>query len=177
MPYLCAMKQQILLISVLILLAGCGSKAPKQTENPDESVLTDSVITTEITEEAPETTLDADEVIQNAIRDYLMGNKDAVRFSERARQSLYESTWPEVQCSVEGMLDSPASFKDLTVKCVGAGLYKYECTCPDHAQLIELTYMVKLNGKIGHIVSMKLRSTLLNIIAAKKRETSVKRIL
>ena len=52
-----------------------------------------------------------------------------------------------------------------------------KCSCPDHAQLIELTYMVELNGEIGHIVSMKLRSTLLNIIAAKKREMSVKRIL
>ena len=126
------MKQQILLISVLILLAGCGSKTPKQTENSDEPNLTDSLITNEITEAAPEPTLDADEVIKNAIRDYLMGNKDAVRFTERARLSLSESTWPEVQCSVEGMLDSPSSFRDLTVKRVGAGLYKYECTCPDH---------------------------------------------
>ncbi len=132
MPYLCAMKQQILLISVLILLAGCGSKTPKQTENSDEPNLTDSLITNEITEESPETTFDADEVIKTAIRDYLMGNKDAVRFTERARLSLSESTWPEVQCSVEGLLDSPSSFRDLTVKRVGSGQYKYECTCPDH---------------------------------------------
>ena len=33
---------------------------------------------------------------------------------------------------VEGMLDSPASFKDLVVRKVGAGLYKYEAVCPDH---------------------------------------------
>lgn len=76
--------------------------------------------------------VEGDEVIQNAIRDYLMGNEDAVRFTKRARQSLYESTWPEVQCSVEGDLAFPSDFKDLTVKSVGAGLYKYECICPDH---------------------------------------------
>ena len=43
-----------------------------------------------------------------------------------------ESSWPEVQCSVEGELDSPASFKDLVVKKVGSGLYKYEAVCPTH---------------------------------------------
>lgn len=122
----------LLVIWLVKPIEGCGSKAPQQTENPDEPNLTDSVINDGITKEAPETTLVTDEVIQNAIRDYLMGNEDAVRFTERARQSLSESSWPEVQCRVEGYLDSPSSFKDLTVNSVGAGLYKYECICPDH---------------------------------------------
>lgn len=126
------MKQQILLVLVLILLVGCVSKTTKHSYTPDESDPTDSVITNEMTAEVPEVAVDGEEVVMNAMRDYLMGNKDAVRFTSRARQDLYESTWPEVQCSVEGMLDSPSSFKDLTVRCVGAGLYKFECTCPDH---------------------------------------------
>ena len=126
------MKQQILLISVLIFLVGCGSKPANNTYTSDESEHTDSVKPIEILTELTGATLDDDEVVLNAIRDFLLGNKEAVRFTERARQSLYESTWPEVQCSVEGILDSPSSFKDLTVKRVGAGLYKYECTCPDH---------------------------------------------
>ena len=126
------MKQQILLISVLILLVGCGSKPTNNTYTSDEPERLDSVITSEISTESTEATLDDDEVVLNAIRDFLLGNTKAVRFTERAKQSLCESSWPEVQCSVDGNLDSPASFKDLTVKCVGAGLYKYECTCPDH---------------------------------------------
>jgi len=127
------MKQQILLISVLILLVGCGSKPANNTYTPDQPEILDSMITSEISTGPTEATLDDDdEVVLNAIRDFLLGNTEAIRFTERAKQSLSESTWPEVQCSVEGVLDSPASFKDLTVKCVGAGLYKYECTCPDH---------------------------------------------
>ena len=92
---------------------------------------TDSVITADVTGDTSSEP-SSDEVVQNAIRAFLLGDKNAVCFTERAKANLSESTWPEVCCSVEGMLDSPASFKDLTVKKVGQGLYKYECVCPDH---------------------------------------------
>lgn len=125
------MKQTIILISALFLLSGCGSKTG-HPQNSDEPVTTttDSVITTTITDDAPEPS--SDEIVQNAIAKFLKGDKDAVRFTERAQADLLESSWPEVQCSVEGLLDSPASFKDLVVKKVGPGLYKYEAVCPDH---------------------------------------------
>lgn len=74
----------------------------------------------------------SDEIVQDAIARFLKGDRTAVRFTERARRDLSESSWPEVQCSVEGTLDSPSSFKNLVVKKVGAGLYKYEAVCPDH---------------------------------------------
>lgn len=123
--------KQTLFFLALFLLSGCGSKT-SHPQNSDEPVATttDSVITTTITDDAPEPS--SDEIVQNAIAKFLKGDKDAVRFTERARQDLVESSWPEVQCSVEGMLDSPASFKDLIVKKVGPGLYKYEAVCPDH---------------------------------------------
>ena len=126
------MKQTILLISALFLLSGCGSKT-SHPQNSGESVATttDSVITTTVTGDTSSEP-SSDEIIQNAIAKFLKGDKEAVRFTERAKRDLYESTWPEVCCSVEGMLDSPASFKDLVVKKVGPGLYKYECVCPDH---------------------------------------------
>ena len=126
------MKQTILLISALFLLSGCGSKTshPQSSDEP-VATTTDSVITADVT---GDTSSDpsSDEVIQKAIAKFLKGDKDAVRFTERAKKDLYESTWPEVQCSVEGELDSPTSFKDLTVKKVGPGLYKYEAVCPTH---------------------------------------------
>jgi hypothetical protein len=55
-------------------------------------------------------------VVCKAIADFLGGNDSAVRFTDHARQDLTESSWPEVQCSIDGNLDSPASFKELTVK-------------------------------------------------------------
>lgn len=73
-----------------------------------------------------------DEIIQTAIAKYLRGDDKAVRFTEKAKQDLAEFTWPEVQCSVEGLLNSPAAFRDLVVKRVGKGQYKYECICPGH---------------------------------------------
>ena len=127
------MKQTIILISALFLMSGCGSKT-NNPQNSGESVATttDSVITTDVTYDVqPEPSSD-DEIVQKAIAKFLKGDQDAVRFAERARQDLYESSWPEAQCSVEGLLDSPASFKDLTVKKVGPGLYKYEAVCPTH---------------------------------------------
>lgn len=123
------MKQTIILISALIFLSGCGSKTAKPVAN-DESVATADTLVSDASTDTPEPS--SDEIVQNAILKFLKGDKDAVRFAERARQDLYESSWPEAQCSVEGLLDSPASFKDLVVKKVGPGLYKYECTCPTH---------------------------------------------
>ena len=120
------MKQTLLLISALFLLSGCGSKTAKPVAN-DESVAPVDTVVSDVAAEPS-----SDEIVQNAIAKFLKGDKDAVRFTERARQDLYESSWPEVQCSVEGLLDSPASFKDLTVRKVGPGLYKYEAVCPDH---------------------------------------------
>ena len=126
------MKQTILLISALFLLSGCGSKTshPQSSDEP-VATTTDSVITADVTGDTSSEP-SSDEIVQNAILKFLKGDKDAVRFTERAKRDLVESSWPEVQCSVEGLLDSPASFKDLTVKKVGPGLYKYEAVCPDH---------------------------------------------
>ena len=116
-----------LLLCALLLLSGCGTKTTKPVTQ-EETVAQNDSIASEEPLPAPST----DEIIEKAIAEYLKGNEEAVRFTERARQDLDESSWPEVQCSVEGLLDSPASFKDLTVKKVGDGLYKYECTCPKH---------------------------------------------
>ena len=123
------MKQTLLLISALFLLSGCGSKTAKPVAN-DESVAPVDTLVSDVVTDTPEPS--SDEIVQNAILKFLKGDKDAVRFTERAQADLVESSWPEVQCSVEGELDSPASFKDLTVRKVGPGLYKYECTCPTH---------------------------------------------
>jgi len=124
------MKQTTLLITALFLLSGCGSKTAKPVAN-DESVAPVDTLISEVTDDTSSEP-SSDEVVQNAIAKILKGDKGAVRFTERAKRDLYESTWPEVCCSIEGLLDSPASFKDLTVKKVGPGLYKYECVCPTH---------------------------------------------
>lgn len=133
-----AMKQTLLLISALFLLSGCCSKTAKPVAG-DESVAPVDTLVSDVT--PPEPSSD-DEIVQNAIAKFLKGDNDAVRFTERAKRDLYESTWPEVHCSVEGMLDSPASFKNLVVKKVGPGLYKYECVCPDHGdRFVDFTTM------------------------------------
>ena len=124
------MKQILSLISVLILISGCGSKTAKRVANDESVAAPIDTVVSEVATDSPEPS--SDEIVQNAIAKFLKGDKDAVRFTKRAKANLSESTWPEVCCSVEGMLDSPANFKDLTVKKVGQGLYKYECVCPDH---------------------------------------------
>ena len=125
------MKQTLLLISALFLLSGCGSKTAKPVASDESVAAPIDTIVSEVATDTPEPSSD-DEIVQNAILNFLKGDKDAVRFTERAKRDLVESSWPEVQCSVEGELDSPASFKDLTVRKVGSGLYKYEAVCPTH---------------------------------------------
>ena len=129
MYYLSHMKQTLLIISVLFLLLGCGSKTAKPVAD-DMSVAPVDTLVSEVSTDTSEPS--SDEIVQNAIRAFLLGDKNAVRFTKRAKANLSESTWPEVQCSVEGELDSPASFKDLVVKKVAPGLFKYEAVCPTH---------------------------------------------
>lgn len=132
--------------AVLLILATwsmCYSPKEKatpdmsQTENTQADVsvaVEDTVISDDAgtDDAAVDAEPSSDEIVQDAIARFLKGDRTAVRFTERARRNLSESSWPEVQCSVEGTLDSPSSFKNLVVKKVGAGLYKYEAVCPDH---------------------------------------------
>ena len=145
------MKQTIILISALIFLSGCGSKTAKPVAS-DESVAPVDTLVSEVTDDTLSEP-SSDEIVQNAIRDFLLGNQNAVRFTERAKRDLVESSWPEVQCSVEGELDSPASFKDLTVKKVGPGLYKYEAVCPTHGdKFVDFTTISAYVARDGVVV-------------------------
>lgn len=145
------MNCKIILILGLVLTAGCGSKTSKPVATNDEPVtVADSIVS----DDAPLGTIDlADNTsIQDAIAAFLKGDKSAVHITGTARQDLSESTWPEVQCSVEGVLDSPASFKDLVVKEVAPGRYKYECVCPIHGDRFvdccTITASVGSDGKV-----------------------------
>ena len=141
------MKTTLSILFGLFLLSGCGSKTAKPVAN-DESVAPVDTLVSDVATDTLEPS--SDEIVQNAIRAFLLGDKDAVRFTERAQADLVESSWPEVQCSVEGELDSPASFKDLTVKKVGSGLYKYEAVCPTHGdRFVDFTTMSAHVGRDG----------------------------
>ncbi len=127
------MKKMFTLIIGLFLLTGCAQQSKRATGEPTTAAETTAAPSGAAHSDAPLTSgHDSDEAICNAIALFLKGSNEAVRFSEAAQKDLFESSWPEVQCSVEGLLDSPSSFKDLVVKKVGPGKFKYECVCPDH---------------------------------------------
>ena len=93
-----------------------------------------------------------DTTICAAIRNYLLGRSGGAILTASAKQDLTESTWPEVQCSVEGLLDSPRNFKNLTVKRVAPGKYKYSCVCPDHGdKFTDFTTISAYLGKDGKV--------------------------
>lgn len=106
--------------SAMLLSCGARTKAP-------DSTLTDNSMV-----EASANDGNTDTKIKTAIRNYLLGNSSAVRLNATAKSDLMESSWPEVQCSVSGDLDSPSRFKNLSIRKVGEGKYKFECTCPVH---------------------------------------------
>lgn len=106
------------------MLLSCGTKT-QHANATDVSTEKSAVETTE-------NDGDTDTKIIDAIIRYLLGDSSAVRLAETAKKDLMESSWPEVQCSVSGDLDSPSRFKNLSVRQVGEGKYKFECTCPVH---------------------------------------------
>lgn len=122
------MKDSLLFFIFLLLLSGCNNKSnsipPHSTDTAIELIVEESNPTTN--------NIASDDIICTAIKNYLLGKSEAAILTPTARENLTESTWPEVQCSVDGELDSPKSFNALTVKKVGNGLYKYECVCPNH---------------------------------------------
>lgn len=121
------MKCTILMLSSFLAFTSCVSKPanPAVEEHKEQNAPAEDTL-------CPSTTADDDQIICTAIKNFLRGKADAAVLTRSAKASLTESTWPEVYCSVEGMLDTPSSFVDLTVRKVGEGQYKYECVCPDH---------------------------------------------
>lgn len=136
------MKKYILLISILLVLLACGNKTNDTPQAlPVEETTTETVEQTtpkpfssddeEYTRALAEAPSDED-IICEALKEFLLGKPDAAYLTDRAEADIAESSWPEVQCSVDGTLDSPRSFRNLKVKEVGPRKYKYECTCPKH---------------------------------------------
>lgn len=120
------MKLLVFTLSSFLLLASCGNKT-------SDANVTDAVKDSVVVNQSEQSAItDDDKVICDAIRNFLLNKPDAAVLTKSAKSDLMESTWPEVACSVEGMLDSPAGFRNLTVKKVGEGRYRYECVCPDH---------------------------------------------
>ena len=114
------MKVSLLFVFFMLLLSGCNDKSnsisPLSAETAIESTVEESNPTAE--------NIDPDDIICTAIKNYLLGKSEAAILTPTAREDLTESTWPEVQCSVDGVLDSPKSFNELTVKKDGNGNYK-----------------------------------------------------
>jgi len=96
---------------------------------------------------ATEAQTNTDATVCTAIRNYLLGRPGAAILTAGAKQDITESTWPEVQCSVNGSLNSPKSFKNLTVKRVGVGKYRYSCVCPTHGD--KFTDFCTISAAIG----------------------------
>ena len=119
------MKQifSLFILVALLALCSCGGKSQVKVVSQVPADTVDAIA---------EVSVNADKIICEALQTYLMGDESAVEFSDAAKEDLNESTWPEVQCGVDEFLYSPSEFKDLEVKKVGEGLYKYECVCPEH---------------------------------------------
>lgn len=135
------MKSYRIILATLLMLSACGNNT---NDNPQALPVEDSITgTTEQTTPKPFSSDDEEytralaeapsdeDIICEALKDFLLGKPDAAYLTDRAEADIAESSWPEAQCSVEGTLYSPRSSKNLTVKVAGYG-YKYECVCPKH---------------------------------------------
>lgn len=133
------MKTNYILLATILMLTACGNKTK---DTPQALPVQETAMeTVEQTSPKPFSSDDEeysraeppseDDIICEAIKDFILGKTDAVILSDVAIASLAESSWPEAQCSVDGSLYSSRSSKKLTVKVYDYG-YKYECTCPKH---------------------------------------------
>lgn len=144
------MKTSSILLALLLMLTSCGNKSndtPQAMPAEDTTTETMEQTTTETVEQTTPKPFSSDDeeytralaeapsdddIIREGIKGFLLGKPDAAYLTDRAEADIAESSWPEVQCSVDGTLDSPRSFRNLKVKEVGPRKYKYECTCPKH---------------------------------------------
>ena len=144
------MKTSSILLALLLMLTACGNKSndtPQAMPAEDTTTETMEQTTTETVEQTTPKPFSSDDeeytralaeapsdddIIREGIKGFLLGKPDAAYLTDRAEADIAESSWPEVQCSVDGTLDSPRSFRNLKVKEVGPRKYKYECTCPKH---------------------------------------------
>lgn len=68
-----------------------------------------------------------EEIIKQELAKYIQRKPSNVTLSPKAKSGLFESTWPEIYCNVEGYLESPTD--DLWVDKIGEGRYRYSCIC------------------------------------------------
>lgn len=115
--------KRLIPILISVLICSCNQRT------------TNTATTNNASDKIPAEKINSDSIICSAIKAYLLGDKNAVIMAESAKEDLFESSWPEVFCSVDKMLDAP--WDDLTVRKVGEGMYKYECTCPVHGDKYE----------------------------------------
>lgn len=90
-----------------LLFISCGSQS--SSKSVSEFTISDSTRDT-IMMPSMDDEPNNDERICKAIRNFLLGKPDAAVLTHSAKKDLTESTWPEVYCSIEGMLDSPRHF-------------------------------------------------------------------
>lgn len=137
---------RIVIPMLVLALSGCTSNSKQPQEADDQTVAVkdtlamektteDSTTAESVREQVHNEEVDNDARICQALARFLLDKIGGAVLSESARNDLVESSWPEVQCSVEGTLDVPSSFKDLVVKKVGEGRYRYQCVCPDHGDV------------------------------------------
>ena len=124
-------KLPIFIIVIMAVMCGCNQK---------------KVATTPVESE----TMDSDTVICQHIKAYLLRNDTAVILSDSAKEDLFESSWPEVFCSVDKTLDAP--WKELTVRKVADGKYKYECICPIHGDKFVDNWTISAHIEHGAVV-------------------------
>lgn len=110
--------KQYFLLSAALLLAAVSCTTNKADSTAEPAVNNEEQVN--------------EEAICEAICNYYLHKPGAATLSSTARNETYGSSWPEVQCHVDGDLYNPKSFKDHTVRKVGEGQYKFECTCPRH---------------------------------------------
>lgn len=93
-----------------------------------------------------------DVVICTAIRNFLQQKPDAAVLTSGAERDLLESTWPEVFCEADCMLDSPKDWVDIKVWKDEDGRYRYSCVCPRHGEtFVDCTTMeahVSTDGRV-----------------------------
>jgi len=124
--YLCF----LILFCLCLLINSCQGS---QKKDNDESL--DSVFSVIEQAECDIDTIDVlsdrekERIICQKLRQWLLGNGE-VTFSKQAEKALYESTWPESGCDIDGTLFNPDEGRDLRVYKLPNGCYKYSVVCP-----------------------------------------------
>lgn len=127
--------KRFIYLFIILLVCCCCKTTQQENEQQEETAQTVTAV------EAAEP-IDEEAIIRDGLKEYLLSEEGLWIMTDDAKDDLFESEWPEVQCEREGYLLSPRECKNIRIVKNDEGCYHFECECPLDGDTIVDDYII-----------------------------------